>query len=498
MSASHDPTPRYEFGPLERRGIFGGLTTAQVLTLLAGGAVAVAILDVWRSGIGALAAGAVLALVGAAALVPAGGRSLLGWSGVATVWSWARLRGRHRWESAHPLLGHPGDGELAPLPPPTLAGATIIAAPYAGVAGGAGVIRDGDTYTAVLVAEGAAFALEDQAARARMIGRWSEVLAALGQSGGPVDRIQWVERAAPEDGDAIARYLVEAIELPRGHSAVESYIQLTAEAGPVTASHVVLVAVRISWASAGRQIVRRGGGDGGACDVLMDEVTSLGMQLNDMGLPVRGIVRPRELAALLREGFEPDVKQEAQRRALVAEDMAGLQAASAWPLRTETGWSSYRAQGWHHATFWVREFPRLEVGPDWLSPLIYQARCRRSIALVMQPVPALAAERRLLSARTADEVDQAERTRHGFVIPIRRLREQQQVLRREAELAAGHAMYRFSGYITVSAPDPDELELACSEIRQKAARARQELERLVGMQDLAFTFTLPLCRGVGR
>ena len=70
------------------------------------------------------------------------------------------------------------------------------------------------------------------------------------------------------------------------------------------------------------------------------------------------------------------------------------------------------------------------------------------------------------------------------------------MLRREAELADGHADYRFSGYVTVSASDRMGLDTACAEIEQAASQARLELRRLYGRQEEAFTWTLPLGRGL--
>jgi hypothetical protein len=48
----------------------------------------------------------------------------------------------------------------------------------------------------------------------------------------------------------------------------------------------------------------------------------------------------------------------------------------------------------------------------------------------------------------------------------------------------------------VSGRNEEELERHCSEIEHAAQMARLELVRLFGMQDAAFTFTLPLCRGL--
>ena len=68
--------------------------------------------------------------------------------------------------------------------------------------------------------------------------------------------------------------------------------------------------------------------------------------------------------------------------------------------------------------------------------------------------------------------------------------------RREVELADGHAQFRFSGYVTVSASDPDALDEACGRAEQAAGQAGIELRRCYGDQVDAFLCTLPLCRGL--
>lgn len=61
---------------------------------------------------------------------------------------------------------------------------------------------------------------------------------------------------------------------------------------------------------------------------------------------------------------------------------------------------------------------------------------------------------------------------------------------------AGHGLYRYNLYVTVSAPGPEELEERCLRLEQAATRSLVELQRLVGQQAEAFTFTLPLGRGL--
>jgi len=70
------------------------------------------------------------------------------------------------------------------------------------------------------------------------------------------------------------------------------------------------------------------------------------------------------------------------------------------------------------------------------------------------------------------------------------------VVRREEELADGHAAVRYSGYVTVTAPNLDQLEDGCETTEQAAGQARLELRRLYGDQERAFLCTLPLGRGL--
>jgi hypothetical protein len=166
-----------------------------------------------------------------------------------------------------------------------------------------------------------------------------------------------------------------------------------------------------------------------------------------------------------------------------------------WAMATDESWSVLRVDGTWHATFWISEWPRIEVSPDFLTPLLL-CDGRRTVSVVMAPVPPDRAVREARAARAADVADEELRARAGFLPNARRNREAEGVLRREAELADGHAEYRFAGYITVTAATRDELEAACVQTQQAAQRAHLELTRLYGRQAEAFTWTLPLGRGL--
>jgi hypothetical protein len=162
----------------------------------------------------------------------------------------------------------------------------------------------------------------------------------------------------------------------------------------------------------------------------------------------------------------------------------------------EAQWGSLRTDATCHVTYWIAEWPRTDVAADFLGPLLLMSDLRRSVAVVMEPVGPLQAARRIEQARTADIADAELRRRGGFLATARRRREEEVLLQREDEQADGHASFRFSGYVTVTASDTDELEENCGRIEQVAGQCGLELRRCYGDQALAFTCTLPLGRGL--
>src|SRR5438105_3779008 len=228
---------------------------------------------------------------------------------------------------------------------------------------------------------------------------------------------------------------------------------------------------------------------------LARELEALAGQLQAADLHVEGALPPRALAQLIRLTFDPAAQAGLALRT-ANHGRQGVDPANAWPLAASTCWSSYRVESAWHRVYWVREWPRTPVGPDFMAPLLLQTRSVRTISMVMEPIPPLRARRAVEAARVADASDEHVRRRAGFVTSVRRQREQEQVLARERELADGHSDVRFSAYVLVTAPSLERLEEAGAEIEQQAGQARLELGRLDGGQDVAFTYCLPPGRGL--
>jgi hypothetical protein len=311
-----------------------------------------------------------------------------------------------------------------------------------------------------------------------------------------------VERTVPADGDEIGRYLGAGWDRDAAaldSVAMRSYLDLVGNAPAATRDHELFVCLQIDAKRAWRQIKRSSGGagtDAAACAVLLRELEALAERLTVADVQVVGALRPGMLTTAIRIGFDPWSRPGLARLATADPDRDGVAEGAAWPVATETAWASYRTEGAAHATYWISGWPRTEVGAAFLSPLLLQTQTVRSIAVTLEPISPLRAIREVEAARTSDVADRELRGRMGFVETARRRQVMEATARREEELADGHAAIRFAGYVTVSARADDELEQHCSEIEHAAQMARLELVRLYGEQDEAFTYTLPLCRGL--
>src|SRR6266571_20672 len=231
---------------------------------------------------------------------------------------------------------------------------------------------------------------------------------------------------------------------------------------------------------------------------LARELETMARRLESAEVEVLHALGPRRLAATIRLAYDPHARTNLARLATADPSREeGVSARNAWPQRTQTYWSHYRTNDVVHATYWIAEWPRMDIGPDFLAPLLVQTRCMRTVSVTMEPVPPIKAMRAVGFAKTADVADEELRQKLGFLGTAKRRNQADAVARREQELADGHADVRFSGYITVTSDDTDSLLEACGEVEHAAGQSRLELQRCDGEQEVAFTYgALPLCRGL--
>jgi hypothetical protein len=490
------PRATYRFGPLERRGLLGPVRAGQALLIGGASMLAIAVLDLSPTIGGALVGLIGIGVAIAIATVPLGGRTAEQWAPVAALYLGKRLTGGLLFRSRAP-----GRGRRAPLsappsaaspdPPLAVRDVKITSVAYRDRTIGMLSERAGKRLTTVLACRVVAFTLLDSEAQERRLARWGLVLS--GAAGTAVRRIQWLERTVPARGDELARWLHSERDPtipPRGTPMIESYLELIGTSARVTQEHELLVAVQVDSSR-----VRERGRD--ACGRALIEATErIAERLSAAEIEVIGALSPEQLGRVLRTAFDPFSRAELAALEAADPDRDGLGEASAWPLGAEERWDGYRSDGAEHATYWIGAWPRVEVSPMFMDALLGRSSVVRTVAVTFEPLPTDRSTREVEAAVTRDRADRELRRRFGQSETARQLQAQEATARREAELAAGHCEVRLSGFVTVSGRDREDLRRACSEVLEHAARARLELHRMYGQQAQAFTFTLPLCRGL--
>ncbi|MBA8792860.1 hypothetical protein FHX74_000454 [Friedmanniella endophytica] len=493
------------FGPRESRGWLLGMTTPQLLLGVVAVWTTTRIFDT-DTGAAARAGWILLAAVCLiVAFLPLRGRTVVEYLPVAVNY-WAQRASGHdiyrggvfrmsRDDAASMFL--PGD--LAHLQLITF---TVAGSDEAEIA----VVHDSHlkTYTAVLVLEGSTFALLETTVQTARVDAWGTLLAQLCTEGSAIARLQILERTLPDSGDALLRDWTRR-GVHDGSLQAANYEQLLAAVDGSTQAHECFVAVSVDARRAGAEIRQAGGGHEGAAAVVLRELDKIADGLRTAGVRVDGWCPPRLLGEVIRTAYDPAARSMVQRRGggtadTVGGDMglpSGVDPRVCGPMRAENVWSHYRTDSAVHRCWWILQWPRQYVDSGFLSPLLLSSQHRRTVSIVLEPLGPSRANRRVTLRQSGVTSEAALRQRFRRRTTRRQEVEAGDVDRREAELVAGHGLYRMLGFLSVSAADLPTLEAASGEIESLAQRSQLEVARMSGEHDQAFgAAALPLARGL--
>lgn len=482
-SPSDYPLAPVQFSRLARRGIMLGLSLPQLIVL--GIAVLTVVFSLYTAdGMGLAWTAPVWGTCALLAVIPAGGRKVIEWVPILARWAARTYLGQliyqRRVIKPRPAgtLALPGDA--APLreweDPET--GAAMVHDPHA------------QTLTAILGVSHPAFVLLDPGEQQRRVSGWGRVLAAACRSG-RIARIQVSERTLPDSGTGLAEWW-RTHGTDDGSWAATTYAELIERAGPAGERHATTISLALDMKAPARQIRTSGGGIRGAAAVLRQEMSTLTTALRAAELSSTGWLTPGEVAVVLRSAYDPAAAPALERHGDLGRDLA-----TAGPVAVTETWDRLRSDSAHHAVLWITEWPRSQVYPGFLAPLVLSNGILRTLALHYTPVRADQAARDLRKKKTELISDAAQRRKIGQIDDAASSAELDDVLQQEADLTAGHGVLRVSGLVSVSAPTVDELDAAVAAVEQAAIQASCETRRLVGQQAQAFTAAaLPLCRPV--
>ena len=469
-----------KFSRLARRGVLLGLSLAQ-LTVVGIGALTL-VASLYLGGHALAYTAPVLAVLAALVWVRIAGNPVIAWVPIAARFAQRAATGQNvfhrRLTKPRPYgtLALPGDAARLRLWTDAVTGGAMIHDPHAG------------TLTAIVNLTHPAFILLDPAEQQRRVAGWGRVLATACRSG-RVGALQVCERTVPDSGKGLAHWW--AAHGSRADTWVtRTYGELIDRAGPAGERHASTLSVSIDLRACARPIRAAGGAMRGAAAVLRQEMESLASALRAADLDPSDLLTPADLALILRSAYDPVVAAALDRRGTTGRDLA-----TAGPVSAAEEWQHTRSDSAYHCVLWISEWPRSVVYPSFLAPLIGTSGVRRTFTMLFTPVRADVAARDIRKKKTEYLADAAQRAKIGQIEDASQSAEYADVLQQETDLTAGHGILRATGLITVSAPDPTELERAVAAIEQAAIQASCETRRLWGQQAQAFTAAaLPLCR----
>ncbi|GAB2473366.1 SCO6880 family protein [Xylanimonas ulmi] len=469
-----------QFSRLTHRGILLGQSATQLVVLALAAAALIAGFTV--GGAGLAWATPFAAACCAVAWVKVGGRTVVDWAPIGFGWARRSVAGQ--------LVFHHDVSRLRPAGTLALPGDAARLRQFVDPGTGAAYVHDphANTLTAILGIEHPSFVLLDPAQQQRRTTGWGRVLATACRSG-RIAALQLCERTLPDSGKGLTAWWAQHGRAD-GTWPASMYADLVAHAGPAGERHATTISLSLDLKAAARTIRAAGGGMRGSAAVLRQEIETLTAALRSADLPPTAPLDPADLALVLRSAYDPAVAAALERHGSLGRDLA-----SAGPVSVAESWGSLQSDSAHHAVLWISEWPRTQVYPGFLAPLLLGSGVRRAFTMLFTPVRADVAARDLRRKKTEYISDAAQRAKIGQIEDAGQSAENTDVLQQEADLTAGHGVLRATGLVSIGAPDVEELERAVAVVEQAAIQSSCETRRLWGQQAQAFVAAaLPLCR----
>ncbi|PYI39503.1 hypothetical protein CVS30_06035 [Arthrobacter psychrolactophilus] len=356
------------------------------------------------------------------------------------------------------------------------------------------VDRQSHEAMAVLRCTTTSFALLDDDDKAYAVQAWSRVQTAMAQR--PAVARQAIQDYTVPYPSTALREFYDRAKAPTRIEDVRwgdrSYLDLIAEAGSVMV-HELLVCLVVDTAKARRRIRDAGGDMAGMEHVVTSEVEALTTGLKTHGVNVDEWLPGNKLTAVIRGAFDPD----AVTRLAATKQGTDTAPLSGGPMAVEEHWSYLRTDSGFHQTFWIAEWPRQQVFPGFLHPVVYVGNFRHTVTEVIRAIPTEQALRDIRSAHEAHETRRRVNARFDRPLTREQRAEEEEVAQREDEIVAGHGDVRPAAYVTITADTLDALARHRQELESAAAGAFVELRLLAGQQWPAFVAgALPLGRGL--
>jgi len=314
------------------------------------------------------------------------------------------------------------------------------------------------------------FPLLGRSDQERFLDAWGQVLAGTAGQGSAVRRVSVIQRQVP-DASNEAQEWIAAHPSDVDMMMRKDYAELIDQMGAAAATSEVLVGI--------------------TCEI-----------------PLRTNVDPLVLEAeqfcarMETAGFVMSPLSAGRFGAYLASVLTGTPLANTpssdpaetGPLATEETWSTLRLDGRIHKTYVLAAWPRVQVGPTFLEPLLTTpiANAIRTTAIHFEPVPSDRAMKKARTGVTAAEMAMSRKAEKSITVTSADRQVQEHALRREQALTYGHAEHHLMALTSISVETEVAMERATRTLEHAASKSNVVIKPAYATQGKAFAAMLPL------
>ncbi|GAA1661247.1 SCO6880 family protein [Microbacterium lacus] len=334
------------------------------------------------------------------------------------------------------------------------------------------------------------FLMHDVTERYDLAEQFDRVLGPLTQRPG-IKRVTLQERTLPTTIRA-AREHYDTVRILRDldpdSPVAKNYDEVMDRSERFEVAHRNYITFTLDLVTLGAQLKSLGGGREAILALAALESANLADALSAAKITVRRWLTARDVAALGRLAFDPEFAATVQNR---PDELTGVDPVGIGPMFLEEprGRNSIVVtDSGVHTTMWVHEWPRADAPVGFLSPIVFARHPHTGEAIthifsiVLTPVPVAKALKRIREEKKVwrgNEKLRAKRSADGSAADAADWKALEQ---QEQEIANGHGEFRYGGYLTISAPDEEQLNQAIAGMRNALSRAGMEAQTLYCQQ----------------
>jgi hypothetical protein len=324
------------------------------------------------------------------------------------------------------------------------------------------------------------FILLDTSDQERFVNAWGQVLASTCADGSDVVCISTMHRQVPDKSSDDLEWMQEHMSRNADNYLLDDYFAMRDQIGAAAATAEVIVGLTCEY-KPNKNRKKKVDEDFDAIALSADEferqMESAGFH---MSLMSQGDIAELLRAVLIGEAIGPN---------------AGRDPREIGPVAWEHSWKQMTLDGRTHRNYIISEWPRVQVGPTFVEPLVgaVTPRAVQSVTFHFFPQPARRAQARAKAAVTTAEAKMAHKSQKSILITAQDRQLRDVALRREQALSQGYAEHRLAliASLSVEQGDTKNLEKAEKALIFAAQKSQINLMSAWGRQLQTFAASLP-------